>query len=338
MTIEGEQVATPATPAPLEPAEAIAASDARHAPLVKPRDRVVVLGRRRAGKTIFLARLYEQLWNSRSHFHMRAISGETHKACMRVIEELQSGRWPASTLGAQYSDIEVSYRGRKQLLVALDYPGEVFHKAFVEDADSADARELLDHVDRAAAVILLLDPAVVRHGPLDEAIDDDFGMTQAIHRIREWPGGNEVPIVVVFTKSDMRLDLLRSAPSLAEFASKHYLNLVRVVGRFKVFAASAVRARQSGDGHTVPEMGKAPSGLVEPLEYCLIKIIERDETRQQEREEAEKREAVAKFLDEKERAHKRAILFWSLFWSIAAVLLTGIAIVTWLIFRPETLP
>lgn len=302
----------------------------------RPRDRIVILGRRRAGKTIYLARLYEQLWKSASHLHMRAISGETHKACMTVIDELRHGRWPASTLGAQYSDIEISFRGSKHLLVALDYPGEVFRKAFVDNADTEDAKELLEHVDRAAAVILLLDPAVMQSQSIDESIDDEFGMVQAIHRIREWADGDKVPIVMVLTKCDIRKNLLRDSGGLKAFATNEYMNLVRGMGKFKVFACAAVNAVADASGKALPSIESKPIGVIEPLEYCLRKIIDREETEQEqaaakERFLAYQKQALAEF-----KSGRRAILFWSIFWSTAVVVIAAIAVITWILTRgPE---
>ena len=54
-----------------------------------PRDRIVILGRRKAGKTVFLARLYEQLWNAHpSGLTMRTLEGTGHVALMEVNERL----------------------------------------------------------------------------------------------------------------------------------------------------------------------------------------------------------------------------------------------------------
>ncbi len=295
------------------------------------RDRIVILGRRRAGKTIFLARLYQQLWSSANRFHMRALSGDSHTACMEVIDELKSGRWPASTLGSQYSDIEITYHGTKRLLVALDYPGEVFRRAFVENANTEDARELLDHVDRAEAVILLLDPAVVHSGSSSEIVDDEYGMTQAIHRLREWPDGKDVPIVIVFTKCDLHKRMMRDHGGLREYATSNYANLLRAMDRFKIFACAAVFAKQNPDGERVPDLTKPPIGVVEPLEYCLLKIKEREEAGRERQAQEETRVRVRRFLDKQHEDKKRAVVFWSIFWSAACVLLFGVALVTWIV-------
>jgi hypothetical protein len=156
-------------------------------------------------------------------------------------------------------------------------------------------------------------------------------MVQAVHRIREWPGGEHVPIVIVFTKCDTRKQLLRDSGGLRAFTLNHYKNLVRATNRFKVFASSAVHASPGRNGTPIPNLSRPPIGVIEPLEYCLRKLTERAEI---EREEYAKRERVEAFRNqalETYRDRKRSIVFWAVFWSTALALLGGIAIVTWIL-------
>lgn len=250
------------------------------------RDRIVVIGRRRAGKTIFLARLYEALWQGctlvdgclpsktdrragvETKMSCRATSGAAHTQFMRIAEELRAGRWPAATIGNSYAELRVDYGGREYLLTALDYPGEVFRKAFMGDSTDPDAMELINAVDRAAAAIFLIDPAVVAAGG-DEAHEDTFGLTQAATRIREGPGGSEVPIAVVFTKCDLNGAFLREAGGVREFAVRHFGQLFKSVEKTSVFASAAVRSVQNSLGKSVPRVDRVPDNVVEPLRYCF---------------------------------------------------------------------
>lgn len=294
------------------------------------RDRIVILGRRRSGKTVFLARLYSELWKQTRGLHMRAVSGDTHKACMQVIEELANGRWPASTLGSQYADIEITYKDEKHLLVSLDYPGEVFRKAFVDNADSEDARELIAHVDRAAAVLVLLDPSVVESGSVMEVIDDDYGMVQAIHRIREWPGGDCVPITLIMTKHDQHRELIKSYGGLRSFVMLKYPALCRAVRQVNVFSVAAVSAKVGPDRVPVPSLHQPPIRLVEPLQHCLDQLRRRGKAEAAEAAARERRVARAEVIEAEVHARKRSILFWSLFW-VGAVLVFGVTgLVLWM--------
>lgn len=69
------------------------------------RDRIVVLGRTRSGKTIYLSRLYEQCWHSRGPLHMETSSGKTHLALLNAVAEMGEKRhWPAATEESTYLD------------------------------------------------------------------------------------------------------------------------------------------------------------------------------------------------------------------------------------------
>lgn len=302
------------------------------------RDRIVILGRRGAGKTVYLARLYEQLWRSNDVLQMRAVTGATHQMCMDVIDKMQRGQWPPSTLGASYSEIEVKYYGKTSLLVALDYPGEVFHKAFVDDAESDDALELLAHIDRAAGVILLLDPAVVGCGDMKEAIDDDFGMTQAVKRIREWPGGDSVPIALVLTKCDQNKRLLRAEGGVRSFVSKRYGPLMREVGHVKIFASSAVRAHRDESNRIVPHIVSDPIGVVEPFRYCLKYAKQQAQIVNFRAEDKARRQASIEAAIKQERDRRRATIFWSVATSIAIVFTTVLGIFLWNTFSQGPKP
>lgn len=246
------------------------------------RDRIVVLGRRRAGKTIYLARLYEAAWNGQFRdLHMRAIPGpgNGHERFMETVASLRDGRWPEATAGSTSTPIDVEYRGERHLLVALDYPGEVFRRAFVQGSDEEAAIELRDHVDRAAGVVLLLDPDVAVAGTMTETVDDDYGMSEAIRRIREQPGGTAVPIAIVLTKCDVHAGLVKEVGGLRAFTERYYHNILRVAkGTSRRFAAAAVRVRQDARGTQLPTLQHEPANIVEPMLYCIDKMIKSRQT------------------------------------------------------------
>ena len=82
----------------------------------------------------------------------------------KIIGTLREGKWPLATTGNTYAELIVSHQGHEHTVTALDYPGEVFRKAFMGDSEDADANELRAAIDRAAAMIVLIDPAVVASG------------------------------------------------------------------------------------------------------------------------------------------------------------------------------
>jgi hypothetical protein len=260
-------------------------------PTIVERDSILILGRRRAGKTIYLATLYSMLWKSVGGLSMKALAGPTHKMLMGITEQLRHGQWPEATLGMRQLEFELNDDGRKRLLVAFDYSGEDFRRAFVEEQqDSPDVKKLLNYLDRAAAVILLIDPAVAVKGNYHAVADDDFGMVQAVERIRNWPGGERVPIVLTLTKADLNRKLLQAAGSMRDFVLRHYPALVRTLGKISIFAVSAVQQRRGGDGRALPAPESVPINVGKPLLYCLSELRRREEiARQQELQRASDR-------------------------------------------------
>lgn len=283
------------SPPQAAPIHSAAASPAMP-PAVQPpvRDRIVVLGRRRAGKTVFLARMYERLWNSTGHLHMAAVDGQSHLALIRQLDAIQRRTWPASTESISHLKLEVSFKNQRYLMVTLDYPGEVFRRAFMEESDEPAVRELLGNLDRAAAAIVLVDPGVRFEGDLMEHADQDFGLVAAINRIRSWPGAESIPIALAVTKCDRYRTEIEAQGGLALFVKNAYTNLYRAAlgGRRRgmIFACAAISSQRDGLGNDVPDPRKPPRGVVESLEYCLEGMSARRMEREREAEAQAQRE------------------------------------------------
>ncbi|MCP3906213.1 MAG: hypothetical protein GY715_21520 [Planctomycetes bacterium] len=235
----------------------------------KPRDRLVILGRRGSGKTVYLTQLYHQVSHASDDLHVIALNGPAHQACVECADELSAGRWPEPTLGAWFLELEITFHGRRGQLYALDYPGEVFHRTFVDNEDDAETAELLDHLDRAAAVIALIDPGAASTGAKRDVVDDDYGMAVALQRLRGAPGGDRVPVAIVFTKCDRHMDLLRTEGGMKSFFEKTYPNLVRRVGPYRLFGCAAAVERTDESGRNVPDPTRPPVRVVEPIASCL---------------------------------------------------------------------
>lgn len=302
------------------PAEALAEA----APPVE-RDCVLVLGRRRAGKTVFLSTLYSMLWKSSGGLTMKALSGATHKALISVVNQLKHGQWPEATLGSRQMEFELDDHGHKRLLVALDYSGEDFRRAFVdEDHQSPEVKKLLHYLDRAMAVILLMDAAVAVKDDPDESVDDDFGMVQAVERLRNWPGGENVPVVLAMTKADRNRKILLAAGTMREFVQRHYPAVLRTCPKLSIFAVSAVQEYRDPPGVRRPKPDSLPVNLEKPLLYCLEQLRKREtEKQRQERERAVQEAELALVRQEEERIralNRRAAFI------VAAILIVGMCV------------
>lgn len=320
----------PATTA--QPAPSMTDSEAE-LPVIAIRDRIVVIGRRASGKSIYLATLYKQLWRARDGLTMKALSGQVHKQLIDMAEHLQKGEWLPATFKDTLvqMELEVTYKGRTQILVGLDYSGEVFSDAFVnDDEESAQAKTLLSHLDRAAAVMLLMDPAVAVSGHADEFVDDDFGIVQAIRYIRDSPGGEQVPITLVLTKWDQNTRLFKGLDEAREFVAAHYPPLVRTLRKCRFFVTSAVQAKKDDQGHPKPKPDSVPVNVVEPLKYCLNVLDEQEEQERRQAAEQAKQEAIGSQILAEERAIRRANLTWLAVG--AAIVIAGICITALIVY------
>lgn len=288
MPLEDESAGQTATATLLDDsAEAPAADETR--PVIE-RDAILILGRRRAGKTIYLATLYNTLWKAVRGLTMKALSGPAHELLMSIVDQLKRGEWPEATLGTRQLEFLLDDGASKRLLVAFDYSGEDFRRAFVEeDTKPPQVKKLLNYVDRAAAVILLLDPAVAVGGKHSEVVDDDFGMVQAVERIRNWQGGHRVPVAIALTKADRNKNLIQSHGTAPEFVLRHYPALARTLQRVAVFPVSAVQEIPDGNGSTLPNRDSVPINIDLPLVNCLesLRQTERRDQRRAARRSAE---------------------------------------------------
>ena len=261
------------------------------------RNRIVILGRRRAGKTVFLSRLYHMCWNATpdQNLHMRAQGSAHKKLLVDSWQKMKNKKWPDATLGETYSEITITRNARETQAIVLDYPGEVFRRAFVDEKEDGPARELLAHVDRAAAVILLIDPGVALSNNYDEHIDDDYGLVNAVRRIIESSGGS-VPIAVVLTKCDQKKQKEMVREWSKETGLKHkkgvsdrnvllkelYANLMRVLQEndcHKTYSSSAVHTNMNSRGEEVPSLEKPPKNVMEPIAWCVDEMRKAEESR-----------------------------------------------------------
>jgi len=240
------------------------------------RDRIVILGRQGAGKTVYLSLLYDSLWKSKGDLTMKALHGEHHREFIKTVVKLRHGKWPGPTASNRRAYIEIRYKDQNRLMVAMDYSGELINKAFVSEEESDEVQELLEHLDRAAGVMLLVDPADVT-GPkadIDSTVENDFGIVQATSRLRKWAGGANIPIVLVLTKVDETQPLLKKYGGTKAFVQKLFPKLISTVINLKVCKISAVQTIKNGTGEINP--GFAPTNLEIPLRYCLDKISENE--------------------------------------------------------------
>lgn len=218
-------------------------------------------------------------------------------------------------------------------MVSLDYPGEVFRKAFVEQIEDSNTAELINHVQRAAGIVLLIDPKVLASGTIGDSADDDFGMVQALRFIRGLPGGETVPIGLILTKIDINADLIRHHGGLRGFATRYCSNLLRIVPTLTLFGICAVRSRRDALGKDIPDLTKPARGLENPIVFCLSKILATKTKARQVTTHRAQQEFIQREIKEDEKAHTQDTHFW--LWANVVLFagLVAVGLITWLVVR-----
>ncbi len=296
------------------------------------RNRIVVLGRRAAGKTVYLSMLYTRLWKSLDGMTMSGLTGSAHSEAMRVTAGLTQGQWPPATMVNSQMPIEVQYQGRDRQMVTMDYSGEVFRRTFVEgDKDSMEAAQLLEHLDSAGAVMLMLDPAMIfeRAGDIDASVDDDFGMVQAVNRVRSAAGGADVPIVIVLTKMDMNYPMVHGEGGPSRFVQNHWPALVRTLQNIRIFGISSVQTEIDAGGRALPRANSESVKIEDPLKYCLEQMDESD--RREALANAQIRRQQARDCEDAlvEHALRQTNRFWAL--TISGMCLASLGVIALII-------
>jgi len=279
-----------------------------------PRDRIVVIGRRSSGKTVYISLLYDKLWKSGSSVKVKAVKGMNHAQFIKTAEGIRHRQWPPATQGISQSFMEINYRDQNRLMVVLDYPGELFTDAFVKDVESKEVDTLLEHIDRASAVILLVDPAHVVEGDIDSQIDHNYGFLQAINRIQNWPGGKDIPVVLILTKIDTNYPILKQHGGTRSFVEKYFSSLIKATRHLKVCKISAISVVDS-------KIKDCLSALEIPLKYCLDRLSE-IESKTDEINRNKRIKNLCKQMEKKERLQNIVTsTIWLFFWSILFILL-----------------
>jgi hypothetical protein len=284
-----------------------ASDDAAPPPLPTLRNTILVAGRQASGKTVYLARLFAELdphepnsW-PRHAMHLHARKPSVQQTLQSYSRDLSMGRWPRTTTSWTELDLEVEHPMGSVAVKYLDYPGEVFTKAFTEQATSEDADRLRAALIAASHVILLIDIAqlyVKRDRPDDaprqnERADNTAGMVEFLRQLKDTEShlkgsaSGSVPVSIIFTKAEANRAHLAAAaclagswlkrrPKVEMLASVIPAVLAAAQPAVDVDAVSAVAVRRGrtldGSLALVPDLEQPSINLVEGFK----RIVHRD--------------------------------------------------------------
>jgi hypothetical protein len=209
---------------------------------------IVMLGHSKAGKTSFMAAMYESVTHGVGGFSLSAERPEEHRVLLRNARQLRNGHYPP------WSDHRSVYRLN---LVHDDVPVMAFSwrdyrgGALTEGSRSLQAAELRADVAAATGLVLVIDSTELTGGP------------RALARIR--------PLVAMATgAASARSDTLALVIALTKWDLVRPAQARSAANRALGSLISAVRGSRHVHGALIPvACGRQPLNVVQPALWCL---------------------------------------------------------------------
>jgi|GEM_PF-2717245 len=274
-----------------EPLKAFGASSAT-------RKVVLLLGGSGAGKTVFTATLYQQLWSGARVVRGRVAQGvahgaaeratrtirgkarqiETHHELLRVAEDLAAGKWPAPSVGISHVEVEVTLDGETELVSIVDYPGAELDRAINWQGSDPLSTELIWLAERAAALIVFIDPDCIVAGGA-QWDQDRAAIAHAIRLARRGPDRDQTPVAIVVPKADRHKESVTLSGSARGLLAVRDPVLADLVQPAAYWLTSCISAVATVGGWLKPKRKRPPANVVEPLLYCLATLERQREFR-----------------------------------------------------------
>ena len=209
-----------------------------------------------------------------------------------LMGRLRNGIWPAATADDVFQDLEWTLRRRSDTggrptdiceLSCLDFPGEVYRKAFVENANTVAGITLTDtgkkvpeemhrqienlwnYIERADSLIVLVNLGdVITHGLADRRVHESIWVTSAIleQALKERPGRVIPKTAIVLSQADIYEATIKECGGAKGALEKYLPHVHNSYGWLDAFAAYTVdKTRLDDDGAVVPDPAFTTEGL-----------------------------------------------------------------------------
>jgi len=211
---------------------------------------IVMLGHSQAGKTSYMAAMYDTMVAGVGGFTVKAERPEDHRALIRNARRLQAGTFPAASDRRTIYQLGLLHEGSPVLdFVWRDYRGG----ALTEKSDSPQAIQLREDVAKAGGLVLMIDSTELIGGLRSMARVRPLVAT-AIRLLGE--RRDVLPLVIALTK----WDLVRATEAKTQRAADEAFGSL----------IAAVRGDQHVLGALVPvACGRQPLNVVQPVLWCL---------------------------------------------------------------------
>ena len=257
----------------------------------KDMKKVAIVGVEGSGKTVMLAGLGDLYSRPDDKGYFLAPKDfNTSTYVSELMERLRSGSWPAATADDVFRGLEWTLRRRSDIggrptdiceVSCLDFPGEVYRKAFVEttarrsEEMQKKVESLWNYIERADSLIILVNLGdVITHGLANRRVHESIWVTSAIleQALKERPGRILPKTAIVLSQADNYEATIKACGGAKGALEKYLPHVYNSYDWLDIFAAYAIdKTCLDDDGKVVPDPAFTTEGLRPIMDWLLGK-------------------------------------------------------------------
>ena len=260
--------------------------------------RIAIVGVEGSGKTVMLvglADLYSR--PDENGYFLAANDFNTSAYVAELMGRLRSGIWPAATADDAFQGLEWTLRRRSDNggrptdiceLSCLDFPGEVYRKAFVDAKGERSAEmqrqieSLWNYIERADCLIVLVNLGdVITHGLSNRRVHESIWVTSGILKeaLKERPGRVVPKAAIVLSQADNYGATIKACGGAKGTLEKYLPDVYYSYDWLDILAACSIdKTRLDDDGKVVPDPSFTAEGLRPIMDWLLGHEQSRDVT------------------------------------------------------------
>ncbi len=251
--------------------------------------KVAIVGVEGSGKTVMLAGLADLYSHPDARGYVLVPNDfRTSSYVSELMGRLRSGAWPAATADDVFQGLEWTLLRRSDSegrpteiceLSCLDFPGEVYRRAFVQTdgRHSAEMQRQIEslwtYVERADSLIVLVNLGdVITHGLADRRVREAIWVTSGILKeaLKERSGRVLPQAAIVLSQADLYEATIRNCGGAKGALEKYLPNVFYSYGWLDVFAAYTIdKTRLDDEGRVVPDPAFTTEGLRPIMDWLL---------------------------------------------------------------------
>ena len=252
--------------------------------------KVAIVGVEGSGKTVMLVGLGDLYSRPDDKGYFLAPKDfNTSSYVAELMGRLRAGAWPAATADDVFQGLEWTLRRRADVvgvrptdiceLCCLDFPGEVYRKAFVEttarrsEEMQRKVESLWNYIERADSLIILVNLGdVITHGLTDRRVHESIWVTSAIleQALKERPGRILPKTAIVLSQADNYEATIKACGGPKGALEKYLPQVYNSYDWLDIFAAYAIdKTRLDDEGRSVPDPAFTTEGLRPIMDWLL---------------------------------------------------------------------